>query len=172
MVGERFSSVQPNVTGSLGPARSGTPVPTSDPKPSLTRTAMNEPRSPTAKPADRKSRQDRTVSSNERRHIALSIGGMTCRHCPPAVERALTAMDGVVSAHVSLSNKLATVDYDPDRAKAVDLAKAIRTAGYAPGAASTRIPIKSMHCSSCVTRIELALQMTPGVLSARAKSRD
>jgi Cu+-exporting ATPase len=25
-----------------------------------------------------------------------------------------------------------------------------------------------MHCSSCVTRIELALQMTPGVLSARA----
>jgi Cu+-exporting ATPase len=103
-----------------------------------------------------------------RRHIELTVGGMTCAHCPPAVEKALNAIDGVVAAHVNFANKLAVVDYDPNRAKAIELAKAIRAAGYAPGAATTRIPIKSMHCSSCVTRIELALQMTPGVLSARA----
>ena len=29
-------------------------------------------------------------------------------------------------------------------------------------------PDQSMHCSSCVIRIELALQLTPGVVSARA----
>jgi Cu+-exporting ATPase len=102
------------------------------------------------------------------RHIELTVGGMTCAHCPPAVKKALMAVDGVVSAHVNLPNKLATVDYDPNRAKAIDLAKAIRAAGYMPGAAATRIPIRNMHCSSCVTRIELALQKTPGVLSARA----
>jgi Cu+-exporting ATPase len=33
-----------------------------------------------------------------------------------------------------------------------------------------RVGIKSMHCSSCVIRIELALQTTPGVIAARASS--
>jgi Cu+-exporting ATPase len=85
-----------------------------------------------------------------------------------AVEKALKAIDGVVSAHVNLANRLAAVDYDTSRARAIDLVKAIRAAGYSAGAAKVRIPIRSMHCSSCVTRIEVALQMTPGVLSARA----
>ncbi len=101
-------------------------------------------------------------------HIDIAIGGMTCGHCPPMIEKALRAVDGVASAHVNFANKRATVDYEPGRTKAIDLVKAIRAVGYAPGAATIRIPIKSMHCSSCVTRIELALQMTPGVLSARA----
>ncbi|WP_159588868.1 heavy-metal-associated domain-containing protein [Chelativorans xinjiangense] len=104
----------------------------------------------------------------ERRHIDMTMGGMTCSHCAPAVEKALQAIDGVISAHVNLANKLATVDYHPARVNAMDLVKAIRTAGYSPGAATVRIPIKSMHCSSCEMRIELALRMTPGVLSARA----
>jgi Cu+-exporting ATPase len=107
-------------------------------------------------------------NSAGRRHIELTVGGMDCPHCPPTVEKALKAVDGVITAHVNLVNRLAAIDYDPARAKAVDLAKAIRTAGYLPGAATMRIPIKNMHCSSCVLRIELALQMTPGVVSARA----
>lgn len=110
----------------------------------------------------------KTAAAGRVEHVELSIGGLTCAHCPPMVEKALAAVDGVVSAHVNLANKLAVVDYDPSRAKAKDLVKAIRAAGYSAGAATIRIPIKSMHCSSCVTRIELALQMMPGVLSARA----
>ena len=102
------------------------------------------------------------------RHIDLSVGGMTCAHCPPAVEKALLAIDGVVSAHVNLANKRASINYDPTRAKVVDLAKAIRSAGYSAAAATVSLPIRNMHCSSCVTRIELALRTTPGVLSARA----
>jgi len=129
---------------------------------------MNKAKLPKAKRPDRKPRQGRAPSSKGRQHIELSIGGMTCTHCPPAVEKALKGIDGVVSAHVSLANKLAAVDYNPNRAKTIDFAKAIRAAGYVPGAATMRIPIKHMHCSSCVIRIELALQMTPGVLSARA----
>ncbi|MDX3966886.1 MAG: copper-translocating P-type ATPase [Bradyrhizobium sp.] len=107
-------------------------------------------------------------SLGAKRHVEFMVGGMTCAHCPSAVEKALRAIDGVASAHVNLANKRAVVDYDPGRVAAIDLAKAIRAAGYTPGASTTRIPIKSMHCASCVTRIELALQMTPGVLSARA----
>jgi len=100
--------------------------------------------------------------------VEFSVGGMTCPHCSLAVEKALKAIDGVIEAHVNLANKRATVDYDPTRAEAPNFAKAIRTAGYSPGAATMRISIKRMHCASCVTRIELALQMTSGVLSARA----
>ena len=128
---------------------------------------MNKVRSTVSKPAARPIARA-TPSPAARRRVELTVGGMTCAHCPPMIEKALTEINGVTSAHVNLANKRAAVEYDPGRVATIDLVKAIRSAGYAPGAATIRIPIKNMHCSSCVTRIELALQMTPGVLSARA----
>jgi Cu+-exporting ATPase len=101
-------------------------------------------------------------------HIDLSVGAMTCPHCPPAVENALKSIPGVRSAQVNLANALASIDFDPSRAKVVDLLRAIQAVGYTAGTAKIRIPIKSMHCSSCVIRIELTLQLTPGVVAARA----
>jgi len=100
--------------------------------------------------------------------IDLRIGGMTCPHCPPAVEKALKSVKGVISAQVNLANRLATVTYDRSAAKITDILNAVRSVGYTVGTATTRIPIKGMHCSSCVVRVELALKMTPGVVSARA----
>src|SRR6516162_515222 len=100
--------------------------------------------------------------------IDLRIGGMTCPHCPPAVEKALKSVKGVISAQVNLANRLATVTYDRSAAKITDILNALRSVGYTVGTATTRIPIKGMHCSSCVVRVELALKMTPGVVSARA----
>ncbi len=101
-------------------------------------------------------------------HIELSIGGMNCSHCPPTVEKALKSVGGVSDAHVNLANSLASIDFDPSRARVGDLLHAIRSVGYAALTAKMRIPIKNMHCASCVTRVELALQKTPGVISARA----
>jgi len=101
-------------------------------------------------------------------HIDLAIGGMICPHCPPAVEKALKAIPGVRNARVNLANASTSIDFDSSQVKAADLLHAIRSVGYSAGAAKVRIPIKYMHCSSCVTRIELALQLTPGVISARA----
>lgn len=101
-------------------------------------------------------------------HIDLSVGGMTCRHCPPMVEKALRDVSGVKAAQVNLSTGSAGIDYDPDKTSVAKLAGAIRSAGYSVATAKTRLLIKNMHCASCVTRIELALQMTPGVVAARA----
>jgi len=84
------------------------------------------------------------------------VGGMTCAHCPPAIEKALGEIKGVVSARVNLVNQIAAIDYDADRVKIVDLAKAIRFAGYVPGAAKIRVSVAQMHCASCVTRVESA----------------
>jgi len=100
--------------------------------------------------------------------INLRIGGMTCAHCPPAIEKTVKSVAGVISAQVNFAMKIARVEYDPKRTKIADILRAIRSVGYTVGTATTRIPIKGMHCSSCVIRIELALQLTPGVVSARA----
>jgi Cu+-exporting ATPase len=104
----------------------------------------------------------------ERSKINLRVGGMTCPHCPAAIEKAVGSLSGVLSAHVNLTTGSAAVEYDPIRAKVSEILRAIRGSGYTPGTATVRIPIKGMHCSSCVIRIELALKMTPGVVSARA----
>ena len=101
-------------------------------------------------------------------HLDLRIGGMTCAHCPPAIERALKAIAGVAAVQVNPATKIARIDYDPSQTKIAAMLKAIRSVGYTAGAATVRIPIANMHCSSCVVRVELALKMTPGIVSARA----
>jgi Cu+-exporting ATPase len=101
-------------------------------------------------------------------HIDLTVGGMTCIHCPPTIEAALMAIDGVSGARVNLASRVASIDYNPNLTKVTDLLRAIRSHGYAAGTATTRIGLKNMHCSSCLVRTELALQTTPGVVSARA----
>ena len=101
-------------------------------------------------------------------HIELAVGGMTCPHCPVAVEKALKSVAGARKVNVNLVNALASIDYDPNLSSVSDLLRAIRSVGYVDGTAKMRIPIKSMHCTSCVTRIELALQIAPGIVSARA----
>jgi copper chaperone CopZ len=101
-------------------------------------------------------------------NIQLRIGGMTCAHCPPAIEKALAAVTGVTAAQVNPATKIAKIEYDPSRTKITSILQAIRAVGYTVGTATARIPIKNMHCSSCIIRVELALQMTPGIVSARA----
>ena len=109
-----------------------------------------------------------TPSNKPSEQIELRIGGMTCPHCPPAVEKALADVPGVKSAHVNLTSNTARIKYEPSRTKLAEVVHAIRSLGYIPGTATLRIPIKNMHCSSCSIRIELALQMTPGVVHAWA----
>lgn len=108
------------------------------------------------------------TSSGQASHVDLAIGGMTCAHCPPSIEKALMSVKGVANARVNLASRFASVDYDPVRTNVADLLQAIRAHGYVAGTATTRIPLKNMHCTTCVIRTELALQMTPGVVSARA----
>ena len=102
--------------------------------------------------------------------LELRLAGLECPHCPPKVEEALQKLAGVQTAHVSLANQTAHITYDPGRVRIGDILQAIRRAGFSVGTASVHVPIRNMHCTSCVIRIELALKMTPGVVSARASS--
>jgi P-type Cu+ transporter len=60
----------------------------------------------------------------------LSVTGMTCAACSARVERALSKVDGVLSASVNLATERATLRYLPDVAPASRLTEAIRDAGY------------------------------------------
>src|SRR6516164_5852914 len=94
----------------------------------------------------------RSPAASGTEHLDLRIGGMTCAHCPPAIEKALAATAGVTAAHVNAATRVASIDYDPARARIADILQAIRSAGYTAGTATLRVPIKNMYCSSCVIR--------------------
>lgn len=102
--------------------------------------------------------------------IELKLTGLSCPHCPPKLEAALRTLNGITAVHVSLANQSAHVVYDSSWVTVAEILREIRRAGFQAGMASTRITIRNMHCASCVTRIELALKLTPGVVAARASA--
>src|SRR5215470_4840769 len=77
---------------------------------------------------------------------AFAVRGMHCAACVDKVERALRSVPGVEAAFVNLATERASVEWDPVRADAHALAKAVAAAGYelaetspspVPGAAAT-----------------------------------
>jgi Cu+-exporting ATPase len=62
--------------------------------------------------------------------IDLPVLGMTCAACVRRVERAVSALPGVVSAEVNLPLSRARIELDPAVASAKGAAAAIRDAGY------------------------------------------
>ena len=62
--------------------------------------------------------------------ITLKVKGMTCGGCVAAVERVLSALDGVGKVAVSLERGEAAVEFDEKRVSESDLSAAIEEAGY------------------------------------------
>ena len=60
----------------------------------------------------------------------LSIEGMTCGACAASVERGLSAVPGVASAHVNFATERATVIFDPASADREMFVAAVVAAGY------------------------------------------
>ena len=75
-----------------------------------------------------------TINNNESEEKAMTkkllIDGMMCMHCVGHVEKALSAVDGVEKADVSLENKCAVVTLNKDVSDSV-LVEAVKEAGYA-----------------------------------------
>ncbi len=62
--------------------------------------------------------------------IRLNIGKMSCVRCSAAVEKALNATDGIISAQVSYANAKADIEFDPKITDLKKIKKAIEKAGY------------------------------------------
>jgi len=68
---------------------------------------------------------------------AFAVRGMHCAACVDKVERALRSVPGVEAASVNLATERASVEWDPARADAHALAKAVAAAGYELAEASS-----------------------------------
>ncbi|MBL7183223.1 MAG: copper-translocating P-type ATPase [Anaerolineae bacterium] len=62
--------------------------------------------------------------------VTLPIGGMTCASCVNHVQRALSNVEGVLSANVNLATEKATVEYVPTLADLTDFKRAVADVGY------------------------------------------
>ena len=62
--------------------------------------------------------------------VTLNVKGMTCNHCVVAVQKSLEAIEGVVSANVTLSPPRAVVNCDPSRVSVDRLTAATGEEGY------------------------------------------
>lgn len=62
--------------------------------------------------------------------VILDIAGMRCGACAVGIELALAKKKGVKSAKVSLNERMAVVEYDPETVTASDISKAVSDIGY------------------------------------------
>lgn len=62
----------------------------------------------------------------------IGVQGMSCNHCKMAVEKSLTALDGVEQAVVSLEEKNVTITFTPGKENESAAREAISDAGYTP----------------------------------------
>lgn len=60
----------------------------------------------------------------------LNVEGMSCGHCKAAVEKAVSALDGVSKVDVDLAGKKVSVTYNADKANEDTIKKAITSQGY------------------------------------------
>ena len=106
--------------------------------------------------------------------LTLSIGGMTCASCVGHVERALSSVEGVISAAVNLATETAIVEYVPEVAGLPEMRFAVQDAGYSligvagqhdrPGTAAEVFSLRVRFAASlAATAAIMALMFSPGV---------
>ncbi|EAF1144270.1 copper chaperone [Listeria monocytogenes] len=62
--------------------------------------------------------------------LTLNVEGMTCSHCEAQVTKALSEVNGVKSAVVSLDEGTATVEFEKGQVTEDALIDAVEEAGY------------------------------------------
>jgi len=62
--------------------------------------------------------------------VTVPVRGMSCASCVEKVQKALSAVPGVIRADVNFATEKATVEYVPGQVTVKDLAKAVHDAGY------------------------------------------
>ncbi|OAP39828.1 ATPase [Sinorhizobium glycinis] len=104
-------------------------------------------------------------NAEDTQRVSLSVEGMNCASCVARVEKAISAVPGVVSASVNLATERADIRFD-QTAQPAEIIKAIENVGYGAVEDTLEFGIDGMSCASCVGRVEKALKAVPGVIGA------
>lgn len=75
------------------------------------------------------------MPSETKRSQVLNISGMSCENCVGHVTRALTRLNGIETAQVSLDTNQAVVIYDPNLVDTAQMLAAVEEEGYEAEAA-------------------------------------
>ncbi len=62
--------------------------------------------------------------------IQLKVEGMSCGHCKQAVEKAVMALPGLVSAEADVAGKKLTVEYEPEKTSLEQIKEAVDEVGF------------------------------------------
>jgi copper chaperone len=62
--------------------------------------------------------------------ITLSVPDISCGHCKSSIEGAVSPMEGVAKAEVSISDRTVDVNYDPAKVELDAIVAAIDEQGY------------------------------------------
>ena len=65
--------------------------------------------------------------------IIFTVTGMMCASCVGSVEKALSGLDGVISANVNLASEKVTVEYQAEKVSMTDFRKTMDGVGYGVG---------------------------------------
>jgi copper chaperone CopZ len=76
--------------------------------------------------------------------LSFDVSGMSCGGCTGSVQRALSKLDGITHAEVTLSPGMATVVVDPTKVTPTQIESAISRLGY-PARARPTAPGEQMH---------------------------
>ena len=98
--------------------------------------------------------------------INIDISGMTCAACSARVEKALSKKEGVTNAVVNLLGQKATIEFNAEEVKPIDLIKTIEKAGYEVPTVSKTLLIEGMTCAACSTRVDKVLNKIDGIIKA------
>ncbi len=98
------------------------------------------------------------VDESERARATLRIEGITCAACVWVIERHLTRLEGVLSAHVGLSTHRARVEWDATRIGLRDVILRLAEIGFAarPDAPGERAEAERRESRAALIRLGLA----------------
>lgn len=96
----------------------------------------------------------------------FKVKGMNCAACAARVEKGLSKMEGVNSAHVNFAAENAAVEFDPNLVTPGEMIEKIRQLGYDVLSERLDLLVRGMTCAACSARIEKKLKAMPGVTAA------
>lgn len=105
------------------------------------------------------------IIENATTSISLAIKGMTCGSCVGRIENALAKVQGVISVSVNLATEQADV-HTVESVDRAALVQAVKETGYEVIPSALELHIEGMTCTSCVSRVEKALNSVSGVTQA------
>ena len=126
------------------------------------------------KELDTRPTSEPTVGVKNVQRLELRIGGMTCAHCPPAIEKAIAAVAGVIAAQVNPATKIARIDYDPSRTNIASILQAVRAVGSAPPRRDRLLyrrgnfngTMDQLICDTLRRELDAEIALSPGASSA------